>query len=237
MRIVAFIAHPDYTELFFGGTVIKHAMRGDEVYIVTLSPGERGHPAIPPNKLAKIRQKEMNEAAKIEGIKEVRILNFKDTEIFNTTELRLTLISMIRELKPDIVITHWPKDAHPDLRETDQAVIDACTYAVVGGIKTKHPPHAVRKVYTFGVPAGSVEFHPDIFVDISDVIEKKVAAAKCHKTMIEAFYNGDADKWTEGIYIENAFWGKESRVKYAEAFKEVNVAMYLGRSALNYLPS
>jgi len=231
MRIVAFIAHPDH-ELFFSGTVIKHAKRGDEVYIVSISPGEMGHPTIPPEELAKIRIKELEEAAKIEGVKEVRVLNFKDTEIFNTPELRMKIAEIIRELKPDIVITHWPNDCASDLRNTGQAVIDACLLAYLGAFKTKHPPHMVKKIYTFEVESTSIDFEPDIFIDITNVIDKKIEASKCHRSMIEVF---GIEVWTSGVQGRNRYWGLKSRVMYAEAFKEVDVP-FMGKKAIEYLP-
>ena len=235
MKIVAFIAHPDYTELFFGGTVIKHAERGDEVYIVSISPGEMGHPTIPPEELAKIRTKELEEAAKIEGVKEVRVLSFKDTEIFNTPELRMKIAEIIRELKPDIVITHWPNDCASDLKNTGQAVIDACLLAYLGAFKTKHPPHMVGKIYTFEVPSTSIDFEPDIFIDITSVIDKKIEASKCHRSMIELFGMGSIEAWTSGVRGRSRYWGLKSRVMYAEAFKEVNVP-FAGKKAIEYLP-
>lgn len=235
MKIVAFIAHPDYTELFFGGTVIKHTQRGDEVTIVSVSPGEMGHPTIPPPELAKIRENELKEAAKIEGVKEVRVLNFKDTEIFNTTELRMAVTEIIRELKPDIVITHWPNDYASDLKNTGQAVIDACLLSYLGAVKTKHPPHMVGKIYTFEVPSTSIGFDPDFFVDITDVIDIKIEASKCHRSMIELFGMGSLEAWTSMVRGMNRYWGIKARVMYAEAFKEVNVP-FAGKKALNYLP-
>lgn len=237
MRLLASIAHPDYTELFFGGTVIKHARKGDEVFIVSVSPGEMGDVPgkLTPKKLAEIRTRELQEAAKIEGVKEVRILNFKDTEIFNTPGLRMAIAEIIRELKPDIVITHWPNDNASDLGNTGQATIDACLVAYLGQIKMSHPPHMVGKIYTFEVPSTSVKFEPDIFIDITDVMETKIKAAKCHKSMIEAFAAGSVEAWISGIRGSNRYWGMKSKAIYAEAFKEVNVP-FAGRKAIRYLP-
>jgi len=234
-RIAAFIAHPDYTELFFGGTIIKHTERGDDAYIISVSPGELGHPTIPPEELTKIRTKELQKAAKIEGVKEVKILNFKDTEIFNTPELRMSIARIIRELKPDIVITHWPNDYASDLSNTGQATIDACLLAYLGAIKTDHPPHMVEKIYTFEVPSTCVSFEPNIIVDISDVINKKIEAAKCHKSMIEAFGGASSERWVTMVQGMNRYWGLKSRVMYAEAFKEVTVP-FAGLKAIEYLP-
>jgi LmbE family N-acetylglucosaminyl deacetylase len=113
MRIAALIAHPDYAALFLGGTFIKHARQGDEIFIVALSPGEVGAAFKNPDKslgeLAAIKTRELEATAKVQGVKEVRVLRFPDTKITNTPELRLTIIDLIREFKPDLVITHWPQ--------------------------------------------------------------------------------------------------------------------------------
>jgi LmbE family N-acetylglucosaminyl deacetylase len=235
MNIIAFIAHPHYAELLLAGTIIKHTKKGDSVIVVSISSGELGSATIPPDKLGQIRENELRAAARMEGVKEVKVLNFKDTKISNTPSLRMALLSIIREVKPDIVLTHWLNDTHPDLREAGQATIDACFFAYLGSIKTAHPPHMIKKVYTFGVPLSSMHFEPDVFVDITDTMEAKILAAKCHTTMIEEEFAGNVDRWTQEIRGENRQWGRESGVMYAEAFKEVSVCG-IAKQALDSLP-
>jgi LmbE family N-acetylglucosaminyl deacetylase len=236
MNIIVFIAHPHYAELFLAGTILKHTKSGDRVYVVSVSSGELGSATIPPEELGCIRANELRAAAKMEGVAEVKVLNFKDTEICNTPELRMAILTIIREVKPDVVLTHWTNDTHPDLRETGQATIDACFFAYLGSIKTTHPPHMIKKVYTFGVPLSSINFQPDIFIDVTDFMEDKVKAAQCHKTMIEEEFAGNVETWTLEIRGENRQWGRESGVKYAEAFKEVHVCG-IAKQALDYLRS
>lgn len=245
MRVVAITAHPDYAVLFFGGTIIKHAHRGDEVFVVALSPGEVGaafkHPDKSLEELAEIKTRELEAAARVQGVKGVRVLRFPDTRIANTPELRTTLIDLIRELKPDIVITHWPQDGHPDVRETAQAVIDACFFAYLPAIQTAHPAHQVKKLYAFGETAASDNFIPDFCVDISDVIDVKIEAARTNTAMVaeiqELFSKGDAspDAWANIFLGPNMYWGQESGVRYAEPFKELRVHG-LGKRALQALP-
>ncbi|UCH38165.1 MAG: hypothetical protein JSV76_03135, partial [Candidatus Bathyarchaeota archaeon] len=135
----------------------------------------------------------------------------------------------------DIVLTHWIYDTHPDLREAGQATIDACFFAYLGSIKTSHPPYMIKKVYTFGVPLSTIHFEPDVFVDITDTIEAKIRAAKCHTTMIDEEFMGNVDKWIREIREENRKWGRESGVMYAEAFKEVSVCG-IAKQAFDFLP-
>ncbi len=245
MRIAAFIAHPDYAALFFGGTLVKHARRGDEAFVVAMSPGEVGaafkHPDKSLDELAAIKTRELEATARVQGVKEARVLRFPDTRIANTPELRTAIIDLIREFKPDIVITHWPQDGHPDIRETAQAVIDACFFAYLPAIKTTYPAHQVKKLYAFGETAASDHFDPDIFIDISDVIDVKIEAARCNEAMVqeisELFSKGDPDpnSWANIFLGPNMHWGQEAGVKYAEPFKELRIHG-LGKRALQALP-
>jgi LmbE family N-acetylglucosaminyl deacetylase len=245
MRIAAFIAHPDYAALFFGGTLIKHARRGDEVFVVAMSPGEVGaafkHPDKSFDELAAIKTSELEATAKVQGVQEVRVLRFPDTQITNGPEMRTTIIDLIREFKPAIVITHWPQDGHPDIRETSQAVIDACFFAILPAIHTGYPAHRVKKLYAFSETAASDNFEPDVCIDISDVIDAKIEAARCNEAMVEEisalFAKGDTDPnaWANIFLGPNMYWGQESGVRYAEPFKEIRIHG-LGKRALQALP-
>jgi LmbE family N-acetylglucosaminyl deacetylase len=246
MRIAVFIAHPDYAALFIGGTIIKHARQGDDVAVVSMSVGEIGASFAQPDKsldeLAAIKTGEFEAMGRVQGVKSVRVLRFPDTKITNTPETRMVLVDVIRELRPDLVITHWPQAGHPDIREAAQAVIDACFFAYLPAIKTAHPAHQVRKLYAFGETASSDNFDPDFFIDVSDVIDVKIEAAGCFEGMVEEisvlFSKGDADPnaWTNIFLAANAHWGQESGVKYAEPYKELRIHG-LGKRALQALPA
>ena len=245
MRIAVLIAHPDYAALFCGGTLIKHIQKGDEAFVVAMSPGEIGaafkHPDKSVEELAAIKTSEFQATARVQGVTEARVLRFPDTKIANSPELRLTIIDLIREFKPDLVITHWPQGGHPDIRATAQAVIDACFFAYLPAIQTAHPAHQVKKLYAFGETAASDNFDPDVFIDISDVIDAKIEAARCNTAMVEEisalFSKGDPnpDAWANIFLGPNMYWGQESGVKYAEPFKEIRIHG-LGKRALPALP-
>jgi len=246
MRIAAIMAHPDYAALYIGGTIIKHARQGDDVAVVSMSVGEIGASFTQPDKsldeLAAIKTGEFEAMARVQGVKSVRVLRFPDTKITNTPETRLVLVDVIRELKPDLVITHWPQAGHPDIRETAQAVIDACFFAYLPAIQTAHPAHQIAKLYAFGETASSDSFDPDILIDISDVIDVKIEAAACFEDMVEeisvlfAKGDGDPNAWASIFLGANTHWGQESGVKYAEPYKELRIHG-LGKHALQTLPA
>jgi LmbE family N-acetylglucosaminyl deacetylase len=210
-----------------------------------MSPGEIGAAFKYPDKtfdeLVTLSTQELDATAKVLGVKEVRVLRYPDSKITNTPELRLTIVDLIREFKPDLVITHWPEGGHPDVRETGQAVTDACFFAYLPAIETNHPAHQVKKLYAFSEIASVDNFNPDIFIDISDVMDTKIEAIRCNEAMIEeinALFSKDdtgADAWTNIFLRSNRYWGQESGVKYAEPFKEIKIHGQ-GKRALQALP-
>jgi N-acetylglucosamine malate deacetylase 1 len=239
MRILAIIAHPDYSALFIGGTIIKHVQQGDEVKVISLSPGEGGAAYKYPNalldELYEIKKLEIEAVSTAQGVKEVRVLHFPDTKIENTPELRATIIDIIREIKPDVVLTHWPQDGHPDVRETAQAVVDACFFAYLPGIHTAFPPHQVHKAFAFYETASSENFEPDFFIDITEVVPDKIRAAECNQAMVEEIKALFSENWADIFLGPNRHWGAESGVCYAEPFKELKIHG-LGKRALGRFP-
>lgn len=83
------------------------------------------------------------------------------------------------------------------MRETGQAVIDACFFAYLPAIKTAHPPHMVRKAYAFYETASSVDFDPDIFIDVSEVIDTKIEAAERNEAMVAEIRALFSDNWAD----------------------------------------
>ncbi len=217
------MAHPDYHVHWFGGTAAKHAKRGDEVYMISATAGEMGQPEqkMSLEEFGKIKSKEAEKGAKILGAKEFRVLGFKDTQVANTPELRNTVLDTIRELKPDIVVSHWPNDAHPDIAEMGEAVVAACFFAPLGAVKTEHQAHTVKKIYAYDVSASSIGLEPDFIVDITETHETKAKAAEAFKTVVDVEFKGDMQRWVNISLGHNLYWGQQSGVKYAEPFKEV----------------
>ncbi|HVY20966.1 MAG TPA: PIG-L family deacetylase [Bauldia sp.] len=243
MRIAVVIAHPDYVATIIGGTLAKHARAGDEVSVLVLCPGELGPGTIVyPNKsreeLVRLRVDELDALAKTQRFKSLRVLREPDTEITNSPALRLAIGNWLRETRPDILLTHWIKDAHPDIREAGQAAIDACLISVLGYLKSDLPPHEVTKVYTFPIRT-AIDFQPDTFVDISDATDAKFAGIACLDSVVRELQifsaaTGDPNRWKEHILAADLFWGRESGVRYAEAFRQWKQPE--GRRALAALP-
>ncbi len=226
MKILFIVAHPHYPACYMAGTVANHVSKGDEVYVVSMTKGEKVTDVYPEQKVADINVKEMEDAAKLMGIKEVRYMGEEDTSINITNELKLELSNQIREIKPDIIITHWKDDTHPDVRETAKLVEDCLFFALLtqGKWAKKYDAHAPNGVFAFDMPGHTQNFKPDYYVDVTNRVDEKYAAVKTLQLHLDVDTNGDLDKWMYPILTANARWAMNvagGKCKYAEVYQRL----------------
>jgi LmbE family N-acetylglucosaminyl deacetylase len=225
MNILVIEAHPQYAGMFIAGTLYKHIQNGDNVTVVALSDAEGLTNLKPMKEIGETNKQEMLAAAEVLGLEDIRYWGYADTYIQNTHDLRLELNHLIREVKPEIIITHWPKDTLSDLRETGMAAIDAAFNALLvsGRWVEKLPSHWTSKMYGFQHPGVSLGFKATTFVDISDVVETKIKAMDCFELQIEANFDNNIEKWRSFILAPNRYWGLESGVMYAEPYGQLEI--------------
>jgi len=194
LRIIAFGAHPDDTELREGGAAAKWAAQGHHVKFVSCTNGDIGHWNMAGGPLAKRRAAEVKETGKILGIAQ-EVLDIHDGELMVTMENRRTICRLIREWKADVVISHRPNDYHPDHRYVGVLVMDAA-YMVTVPFFTPDTPYLTKNpVFLFSEDnfQRPNPFTADIVVAIDDVIEKKLAAVEAlHSQFFEGGANGHA---------------------------------------------
>ena len=129
LRIIAFGAHPDDAELKASGVAALWAAAGHKVKFVAMTNGDVGHFESAGGPLAKRRQAEVAECAKILGI-ETEVLDIHDGELMPSLENRRTVARLIRDWQADIVMGHRPYDYHPDHRYTGVLMDDAAVVVV-----------------------------------------------------------------------------------------------------------
>jgi LmbE family N-acetylglucosaminyl deacetylase len=224
-RVMVITAHPDDAEFTVAGTVAKWAREGKSVIYVICTDGSRGSndPKVRPEKLVGIRKAEQEAAARVLGVDEVVYLGYEDGSLEPTLALRRDLTREIRRYRPDIVVCPDPtfrySDGylnHPDHRAAGDAALDA----VFPSARTRYifpellaeglEPHKVREVYIRGSTS------PNLWVDISDTMELKIAALKEHESQV-----GRSQGWEERVR-ERAKGEAEGRdMDYAESFKRI----------------
>ena len=158
LRMLCVLAHPDDESLGLGGIIAKYSSEGIEVHLVTATRGERGWFGPPeenpgPEKLGAIREEELAEAAKVLGICDVTMLDYRDGELHEADQRVLTrqIVEHIRRVRPDVVVTfdHNGVYGHPDHIAATRAATAAAIAAADVSFESTLPPHTVRKFYYF----------------------------------------------------------------------------------------
>ena len=219
-RIMLIMAHPDDAEMGCGGTIAKWRKEGHEVRYVVCTNGDKGTKdrELSPHRLAEIREDEQRKSAKVLGVKSVTFLRHRDGELEVNLAFRSELALLIRQYKPHIIVTHdpWrPYLLHPDHRAVGFTTADAVVAArdhlfLPAQTYAGFDAHSPREIY-FTFPE-----NPDLFIDITETLDKKLEAIGQHKSQIK-----NEPKWKEkltGLAIE---FGKKANLQYAEIFKKV----------------
>lgn len=245
LKIIMIGAHPDDCEIKGGGTAALFREMGHQVKFVSVTNGDAGHQSMGGGVLAKRRYSETQEVAKRLGIA-YDVMGNHDGELMPTLEIRLAIIRKIREWDADVVITHRTNDYHPDHRYTGILVQDAAFMVGVPNIASDTPPLSKNPVFLYFQDGFQKPnpFAPDIVVDITSVIDKKIDALDAHESQFYEWlpwisnYKGEVPKekaarkkWlleTRWPSIDTSlspllekWYGKErvAKVKYAEAFE------------------
>ncbi len=219
--VLAIGAHPDDIELSCGGTVAKLVKSGHKVAIADVTQGELGTRG---NK--EIRSKEAAAAAKILGVVTRRNLKIPDGDIELTKANLAKVISLIRELRPRILIIPHSIERHPDHVHAHRLCKEAWYYAGLHKIETSfngavQKPHRPDNFFEF---MQWYEFTPSFIVDISSTFDVKMNAIKAHSSQFFDPKSKDPEtilskpEFLERIKTESEYYGKKIGVKYGEPF-------------------
>jgi LmbE family N-acetylglucosaminyl deacetylase len=218
MRVLAVGAHPDDLEILCGGTLARFVREGHEVVMCHAARGDRGSYVHTSEEIARIREGEARRAAEIAGAEHVT-LGFRDTEIDAAdAEQRRAVVDLVRDARPELLITHSPGDYMSDHNELSKLVFDCSFHATVPLLETGKPHHnVVAPIYYMDTLVG-IGFQPTEYVDVSDVIETKVAMLQAHDSQVTWLRDHDGVDVVEEMKITTRFRGQQCGVAYAEGF-------------------
>ena len=201
-----FAPHNDDEVLGVGGTIIKHVRSGDEVTVCEVTSGP----------LYKTLQSEARNAHSLLGVEESIFLNLPVSELADMKKIELndSVGKVVNKVRPHIVYIPFIGDMHLDHRYVTEA-------ALVAVRPVNNCP--VKKVYMYetlsetgwNLPYGERNFTPNVWVDITDTIDDKIAAMKCYQTQIKDYPNPRSEK---GIKALAMFRGSTVGYSFAEAF-------------------
>ncbi|MBP2636980.1 MAG: 4-oxalmesaconate hydratase [Firmicutes bacterium] len=212
-----------------GGTMAKYIKKGANVSLVILSYGVRGESndlwkedGQTAENVKKHRAGEVDKALDILGIKQVEFWDLDDYNMEFSADCMERMVKKIREVKPQHIITHGPKDAfNPDHERVAKFVWEASVLSISNGVKLKGYPTA-KQARIFGFEPHQTEvsgFNPDVIIDITETYPQKEAAMKCfaaQKHLIE--YYMDRAKM-RGNHARRC--SGNSEYKYAETFSRL----------------
>ena len=218
--ILVVAAHPDDEILGCGGTMTRLAGEGHEVRIAILAEGMSSRYAhredADQQQLQHLHARAQQAADKV-GAKELVLCKPPDNRL-DTVPL-LDVVKMVEDLvarfRPEIIYTHHPGDLNVDHGVVHRAVLTA-TRPMTG--------QCVRDVYAFEVPSSTEwafqrlepSFRPNVFVDIADSLETKIAALACYDTETRKFPHPRSPEALRAIATR---WGSVVGLQAAEAFE------------------
>jgi LmbE family N-acetylglucosaminyl deacetylase len=233
ITVLVVAAHPDDPEFGCGGTSALWAMQGKEVYYCLCTSGDKGSadPEMTSEKLVKLREEEQKAAAREIGAKKVFFLRLPDGELKPDLVLRRGIVKAIRTVRPEIVFCHDPTTVytdtsinHPDHQAVGHATLNAIYPTARDRLNfPEHEqaglmPHKVREVYLWG------SREPNVWIDISESFDRKIAALRCHKTQISRPEELERRMRERAENLAKEFKGDGPAPKLAEAFRRIQLA-------------
>ena len=216
--ILVIAAHSDDEALGCAGTILKHTSAGDIVHLLFMTNGVGAREASVDDVEKRISASE--NAINILNVSSVTNFNFPDNQMDTVALLDVVkaVEGKVNELSPEMVYTHWGDDLNVDHKITHDAVVIACR---------PYPNQPVRSLYSFEVLSSTdwasgtdKMFHPNLYVDISDFIDQKVAILECYQ---DEMRSPPHTRSIENTVNLAKLRGNTVGLKYAEAFRVIRV--------------
>lgn len=225
-KILVVLAHPDDPEFFLGATIAKWAAEGHSIAYCLLTKGEKGtnNPAISSEQIGELRQSEQDFAGKVLGVRQIRFLDYEDGCLVPSIEARKRVVRVIREERPDILVScdptnYFPRPDyvnHPDHRAAGQITLDA-VFPAAGSrlyfpemIEEGVAPHMPEELWL------SLTADPNIILDVTAWWPHKIKALLEHDSQI-----GDRAQFITRMESKYSPDSTQASPQYVEMFKRV----------------
>jgi LmbE family N-acetylglucosaminyl deacetylase len=227
--ILTILAHPDDAEFLCGGTLIRLALEKSwQIHIASMTAGDCGSMLYGPEEISRIRKKEGADAAAVIGAT-YHCLEEHDLLVFYNERALERVTRLVREVRPQIVITHSPSDYMPD-HEMTSYIVRAAAFAAPApnflrdrGHKPalERIPHLYYADAVEGKDPLGREIPPSFCVDISKVIETKAQMLACHASQRDWLRKHHGmDHYLNAMRDWSAQRGKTCGVAFAEGFRQ-----------------
>lgn len=183
------MAHPDDVDFGSAGTMARLVDHGVHVTYCIVTDGDAGGSDrdLPRADMAVIRRREQTAAAHAVGVKDLVFLGYPDGRVENSLELRRDISRVIREVRPQVVVSQSPERnldrifaSHPDHLAAGEAAMSAVypdarnPFAHPELLEAGLEPWTVKEIWLSGHPASADG------VDVTDYVDRKIEALLCH---------------------------------------------------------
>ena len=214
LKVLVFAAHPDDEVLGMGGTIAVHAGSGeDAVRIVCVTDGSSTQYPGDAEKRAQ-KQGEARRAAAELGVEDFVHLDLPDMRLDTVAHVELNAVveEHVRQFSPEVVYT-----PQPDVNYDHRALFDSVAVAT-----RPVPGQSVRRLLTYA-PTSSTEwtpapvswFVPNWFVDVTETLDRKLAAFRHYETEQRAYPHPRSER---AIRAAAELHGATCGCEYAEPF-------------------
>lgn len=221
MKVLAVVAHPDDEVIGVGGTLARHAERGDEVTVVVLAEGKSSrkprYEALPED-VRRAARAETEEACRLLGVAHLHPHELPDNRLDSLDLLDLVKLvdGHLAEVAPEVVYTHHGGDLSIDHELVHRAVMTATRPL---------PGCPVRWVFAFETASATewnfrqaAAFQANYFVDIEAQLERKLAAMAAYRSELR---EPPHPRSLAAIERNARAWGSRCGLGAAEAFRVV----------------
>lgn len=215
LDVLAIAAHPDDIEQTCGGTLLKMHEMGYLTGALDLTAGDMGTRGTP-----ELRMQEARDAAAILRLSFRENLQMPDTRLENNIALKMTLMGVIRRLKPKTVILPYWEARHPDHYMASILGFEASFLAGLAKMDEQAPPHRPRKVL---YACSYAPVTPSFVVDITPFFELRMESLFAYKSQYAEQVSGaslfpNRDEITDRHRSIARYYGNLIGVKYGEPY-------------------
>lgn len=216
-EVVVVAAHPDDEVIGCAGSIARHVENGDNVHLIFMSTGV-GSRLNDEKSADSSRAAQLKKSTEILGIASTTCLDLPDNKMDSITFLDVVqaLEEPLEKMTPQIIYTHHAGDLNIDHRITHEAVITACRPL---------PGNSVQEILAFEVLSstewqsqGCTPFLPNIYMDISNYMQKKIAAVRAYSGEMRLPPHSRSEEHVLSLARHR---GLSVGVEYAEAFSLV----------------
>ncbi len=192
-------AHAGDAEIASGIALAHEVNAGRRVAMCHLTLGEKGHPKLSAADYAEQKRTEAHAAAEVIGA-QVHILPYEDGLLPVNDEVKFALADVIRDCRPDLIITHHCRSIHKDHVNCHLNVPDAVFYAAVKGFTSDKAPHHCARVLFAENWEDREGFVPEVILEVNQE---------------------DLDLWREMVSKYALFRGEVVSFPYVEYYEKL----------------